>query len=67
VNVRPEDRHRNNVSVFTRGDAAEEFIQEIARRDVDHGTAVARRPDEVDVQLVWRQGWSSIGVPFFPS
>src|SRR5947209_11409497 len=54
MNVRPQDCQGHDVSVLPRGRAPEVVVQEIARRRVDHRTSLARRPGEMDVELVRR-------------
>src|SRR2546427_8033636 len=54
MNVRPQDCQGHDVSVLPRGRASEVVVQEIARRRVDHRTSLARRPGEMDVELVRR-------------
>jgi len=52
VDVGPENGQRHDVSVFSRSGSAKVLTQEDAGGRVDHRTAVARRPRDVDVELV---------------
>jgi hypothetical protein len=52
VNVRLQNRNRDNLGSLADGGVTQEIVQEVSRRPIDHRPPLKRRPSDVKVELV---------------